>query len=224
MPTTERKLEMTEFILRTDHLLAASLCAEKEKGTRYYLKGVYVEPHSSGKGVLMVATDGHILVVLHDKDGHAARPAILTMNWRASELKAKRSEGYKTLHIQSLVEKSGAIASGIIKIRDTHLEADTIGVVEVDGTFPNWRRVIPTDNSKEYPLSGKGYAMDLLITIHKAIKVIDNNKTKAILDILPERNGGPSIIHYRGNMDALFVIMPYRNTTSGAYSTPEWLT
>ena len=223
MPTTERKLEMTEFILRTDHLLAASLCTENDNVGRPHLKGVHVEPHPSGKGVLMVATDGHILVVLHDKNGHAARPAILTMNWRASELKAKRSEGYKTLHIQSLVEKSGAIASGIIKIRDTHLEVDTIGVNEMNYTFPNWRRVIPSDNSKEYPC-GNGYAMDLLITIHKAIKLIDNNKTKAVLDILPERNGGPSIVHYRGNMDALFVIMPCNSTISGAYSTPEWLT
>ena len=47
--------------------------------SRYYLAGVYCEPHAKG-GVNLVATDGTILVHIHDPEGSCAKPVILGLN------------------------------------------------------------------------------------------------------------------------------------------------
>ncbi|RCK40460.1 hypothetical protein [Thalassospira xiamenensis] len=46
------------------HFYAAWQFVSTEK-TRYYLNGVYIEPHKDG-GVLLIATDGHSMAVIRD--------------------------------------------------------------------------------------------------------------------------------------------------------------
>ena len=212
---------MTEFILRTDYLLAAAFCAskEKEKDRRPYLHGVYVEPHPSGAGVIMVATDGTIMAVLHDPKGLAVRPAILTMNWRTSEIKTKRSASYgENPHVLHILSLSANV--GTIKMRDGGEEIATVAINEITEKFPDWRRVLPTDASKEYPWRASGYNMEKLAAIHRAITLLDGNKTA--LDILPGKDSAPAIIRHEGPADAVFVIMP-RRRNGGVYVPPAWL-
>ena len=54
---------------------AARECQSSEE-TRYYLGGVYVQPHPE-RGALLVATDGHRLIAIHDETGICEKPAIV---------------------------------------------------------------------------------------------------------------------------------------------------
>ena len=95
-------MKTPDFKLRADYLLAASHCVSTNP-SRPYLSGVHVEPHPSGTGVLMIGTDCHVMAVLHDPEGYAARPATLSMKWRDAQLKSKnKREGSRTLFIPDL--------------------------------------------------------------------------------------------------------------------------
>jgi hypothetical protein len=66
-----------EFIARVNSTyLAAITCFAAKNDVRFYLEGVYIAPHPQG-GVLIVATDGHCMGLMHDPDGFANAPIIL---------------------------------------------------------------------------------------------------------------------------------------------------
>ena len=213
-----------EFELRADYLLAASHCVSAEE-TRYYLKGVHVEPHPSGTGVIMVATNGHILAALYDPDGYACRKAILTMPWKTSELATKRyEESNRTLYIPSLDAGVGTVKQ--------RCDGDPVAVAMVaeikDATFPDWRRIVPTDNSKEYAWEGTSFDLGYLTIIAKAIKVIGasggGNTSLGRMEVIPNKiSTGPAMVGHECP-NAVFVIMPIRGGTADRAGTrPDWL-
>lgn len=59
---------------------------------RYYLNAVYVQPSKSG-GVLVIASNGHVGIVLHDPNGWADKPYILPFNGKKNTagLRAKEA-------------------------------------------------------------------------------------------------------------------------------------
>lgn len=119
----------------------ASLFASTEQA-RYYLGGVYIEPHKTG-GVTMTATDGHKLIHLHDPDGACDKPLILKALPVGRQLRpGKRMlrrvatgtvppRGTFTLNLHDIGEAPDAVLAG-------SLLCET-----VDGSFPEYRRVIP---------------------------------------------------------------------------------
>lgn len=201
---------MTDFIFRADYFQAVAQCISSDE-TRYYLQGVYIEPHPSGTGVLMVATNGHIMAVIHDPEGHADKPAILTTNFKSADFKSKRNESApRVIHLTG--------DTGEIKCN-----GERVGVMpieKIDGTFPAWRRVLPTDNSKEYAWNECCYSFAYLGRLQAAFKILGAKETK--LDILPDKQLGAAIVHHGTDIDALFIIMPVR-APSVTYEKPEWL-
>jgi hypothetical protein len=86
--------------------------ASKEQ-TRYYLQGVYVQRHPKD-GVLLVSTDGHRMICIHDQNGFADEPGAITIsldNWEIEKNK-------------------GGFTSNT-------------GDSRIGGTFPDWRRIVP---------------------------------------------------------------------------------
>jgi DNA polymerase III sliding clamp (beta) subunit (PCNA family) len=87
---------------------------------RYYLNGVLVD--ASAEGVFLVGTDGHAIAVARiDATPHPARQYIIA--GEVADLIAKN--------------KRKPIAFDIDAMR-----FDSINAVEVDGRYPDWRRVI----------------------------------------------------------------------------------
>jgi hypothetical protein len=121
----------------------ASLFTSTEQA-RYYLGGVYIEPHKSG-GVTMTATDGHKLIHLHDPDGACDKPLILKALPVGRQLRpGKRMlrrvatgevppRGTFTLNLHDIGEAGQAHLIGLLLCEDP-----TSG-----GSFPEYRRVIP---------------------------------------------------------------------------------
>ena len=112
---------------------AAVLCTGKEQ-TRPYLHGVYIQP-ATGGGLLLTATDSHILFHGHDPNGSAPRAAIVVPD--KGKLPAPWAKG-GTLTIDT--------AQGVMRHTTGGLTTDCR---EIDGSFPEYQRVIPQEFSGE---------------------------------------------------------------------------
>ncbi|MEM7300072.1 MAG: DNA polymerase III subunit beta [Pseudomonadota bacterium] len=119
--------------------------------TRYYLNGIYlhaVEDEGTQK-LRAVATDGHRLArtEVECPDGAADMPGIIVPRKAVSE-------------IQKLVEDPDA--SVMVELSDSKIRL-TVGSVVltsklIDGTFPDYNRVIPSGNDKELTLDRQTFA------------------------------------------------------------------
>jgi DNA polymerase-3 subunit beta len=119
--------------------------------TRYYLNGIYIHATEvSGTKVLRaVATDGHRLARVEEPlpEGAAGMPGVIVPRKTVNELRKLAEE----------VQDEIAVALSDTKIRFT------LGPVQltsklIDGTFPEYERVIPRGNDKVLKVSKKEFA------------------------------------------------------------------
>ena len=128
--------------------------------TRYYLNGIYLHATKSDEVPVMrvVATDGHRLarVEMVLPEGAAGMPGIIVPRKTVLELR-------------KLVEESDAeveLALSETKIRFATGDAELTSKL-IDGTFPDYDRVIPTSNDKVLEVKCKDFseAVDRVSTI-----------------------------------------------------------
>ena len=119
--------------------------------TRYYLNGIYLHATESGgvRVLRAVATDGHRLARVEEPlpEGAAAMPGVIVPRKTVGELR------------KLLDETSDAVD---IELSDTRIKF-RIGTVTltsklIDGTFPEYERVIPRDNDKILRVPAKKFA------------------------------------------------------------------
>src|SRR6185503_18109041 len=139
---------------------AFSQFAISTEETRYYLNGIYLHAAASGKAQMLraVATDGHRLaqVELPLPKGAAGMPGIIVPRKTVGE-------------VQRLIEDNEAevlveLSQG--KIRFT-LGDVVLTSKLIDGTFPDYARVIPVGNEKELVVDKKEFeqAVDRVSTV-----------------------------------------------------------
>lgn len=148
-------LEKTRFAISTEE-------------TRYYLNGVYLHAaNNNGAAVLRaVATDGHRLARMEVglPEGAENIPGVIIPRKTINEL-------YK------LVEAGGEkveISLSESKIRFAVGNAVLVSKL-IDGTFPDYERVIPTGNDKVMEISGKEFSNAV-----DRVSVITNEKSRGI--------------------------------------------
>ena len=142
---------MSKFIARVNPQLFAAAAGFQANGdVRYYLGGVAIQPHPD-QGVWMVATNGHVLIVLHDQQGHADENMIVRIKDRGmltAMTKAKAG--------QLFVGKQGSALTELSLGQDEqHKEpcffenppARFCQSEIIDGKFPAWQKVIPSNES-----------------------------------------------------------------------------
>ena len=157
-------VEHARAIVRVEYLLATEPFQSSEE-TRYYLKGLSIEPHPRA-GAIIVATDGHTMSVIHDGEAIVSgERTIWSMPWKATlaaPMKAflKATKGTSG-HVYADLSRT---QTGPSRIRLVYADkaADVFngqgiefftksstaieGHFWVEGTFPDYRRVIPTEN------------------------------------------------------------------------------
>ena len=124
----KRLIDKTRFAISTEE-------------TRYYLNGIYLHAAKDAKPPVMraVATDGHRLAryELELPDGSAGMPGVIVPRKTVGELR------------KLLDEVSGDVE---VALSDTRIQfrVGTITLTSklIDGTFPEYERVIPRDNDK----------------------------------------------------------------------------
>ncbi len=119
--------------------------------TRYYLNGIYLHSAKANEVpvVRAVATDGHRLarVEMTAPEGAAGMPGIIVPRKTVLELRKLVEEGDEEVHI----------ALGDNKIRCAIGEASLTSKL-IDGTFPDYDRVIPSANDKVLEVDCKSFA------------------------------------------------------------------
>jgi len=119
--------------------------------TRYYLNGIYLHATKSNEVpvVRAVATDGHRLarVEMTAPEGAAGMPGIIVPRKTVLELRKLIEEG----------EDEVQVALGETKIRCAIGEAALTSKL-IDGTFPDYDRVIPVNNDKILDVECKEFA------------------------------------------------------------------
>ena len=143
----KRLIEKTQFAISTEE-------------TRYYLNGIYLHTSGTGKKVVLraVATDGHRLAQfdLPAPAGADGMPGIIIPRKTVGE-------------VQRLIEDSEsevAIELSQSKIRFT-IGSVVLTSKLIDGTFPDYARVIPASNDKRLEVEKKEFeqAVDRVSTI-----------------------------------------------------------
>ena len=175
------------MLIPTDLLKAALLCVSSEE-TRYYLRGVHLA--TSGH---MVTTDGHRMFVARLND-RPATDVIVPID-----------------DVKAALKLAGARAQEI----EIDLVANKIGQISfqpVDGTFPDWRRVVPT--GEEMP-SDKPELNDGVEHVHFNHAYIgDLAKMGKILDgasmLHPRSASHPCLVTFGERADCFAVLMPMR--------------
>jgi DNA polymerase-3 subunit beta len=119
--------------------------------TRYYLNGIYFHAAEAGgaKVLRAVATDGHRLARVEEPlpEGASGMPGVIIPRKTINELRKLAEE----------VQDEIAVALSDTKIRFT-LGAVQLTSKLIDGTFPEYERVIPRGNDKVLTVAKKDFA------------------------------------------------------------------
>lgn len=129
--------------------------AVSSEETRYYLNGIHL--HEAGENLVAVATDGHRLarMTVPMPEGGAGMPAIIVPR-RAIAL------------MRDMVGDEGDVD---IELSDRKIRVSAGGVAMVskliDGTFPDYQRVIPAGNPNAFTVDRQSlaHAIDRVVTI-----------------------------------------------------------
>jgi DNA polymerase-3 subunit beta len=143
----KRLIDKTQFAISTEE-------------TRYYLNGIYLHGAGAGNAPMLraVATDGHRLAQceLPQPDGAAGMPGIIIPRKTVNEVQRLIETGEGEVGIE--------LSAGKIRF--------TIGNVVltsklIDGTFPDYGRVIPVNNDKNLVVDKKDFeaAVDRVSTV-----------------------------------------------------------
>lgn len=132
--------------------------------TRYYLNGIYF--HVTDGVLRAVATDGHRLarVELEAPDGSRGMPGIIVPRKTVNELR-------------KLIDETESVIG--IALSDTKIRFSFDGAVLtsklIDGTFPDYTRVIPTNNDKTLELDARLFAEAV-----DRVSTISTDKTRSV--------------------------------------------
>jgi DNA polymerase III subunit beta len=137
-PVLRRLFDKAKFAISTEE-------------TRYYLNGVYMHAAKGADGPVLrcVATDGHRLARIDASlpEGAAELPGVIVPRKTVGELRKLLDEDEMTI----------AVSVSETKVRFATPEVTLTSKV-IDGTFPDYARVIPVGNSKRLEVDAAEFA------------------------------------------------------------------
>lgn len=199
----------------------ALLSAAGKQDIRYYLNGICLDVRSSDS--VAVATNGHILLALPIVPVDDDSPRLVGQFIVPRELLEQIKPAVKNMDITiEIVQRPPTVEPGTATIKHPptvalHCCGTTITGALIDGTFPDWRRAVPTQ------VSGlvSQFDADYVATFGKINKLLGSKYSPAIAHNGGE-NGADSAARVLLTGDAIGVIMPMR-CDSTALDYPPWL-
>lgn len=167
--------------------------------TRYYLNGVHIEPHHD-QGVFLVATDGRRMLVAHDLSGKIdGGTAIVQLG--KDQLKA-----CKIVRGEEIGRR--IVANGTRQPLNITAIGSPVAVQakwDVDGTFPNWKRVMQGINGAGHIEAFDAKLMKSFADAGEALCASPR------IDVSYASPGGPVLVRFNVS-HVVGVIMPVRWT------------
>lgn len=195
---------MTDFtarITKPELFMAAARCISNEE-TRYYLRGVFIQPHPV-RGVYLISTDGHRMIRAYDEEGTASRAAIITPPSNKMPTKWKGKGRYQN-HLLFDGKTVSLEEDGIVKIIET--------AGEIDGTFPDWTRVMPDLSQDEVLAQFNSSYLGDMAAISKLLGEGDN-------PYIRHHGDGPAAVFFGHRTDIVGIQMPCRPNNTGSQSS-----
>ena len=160
--------EFTLTVAEVQALVDKTKFAISSEETRYYLNGIYVHvAERNGEPVLRaVATDGHRLasVEIPLPDGAAGMPGVIVPRKTVGELR------------KLVDETTNDIAVGLSDTKIQFSFDNTVLTSKlIDGTFPDYQRVIPEGNDKQLDVETKGF-----VAAVDRVSAISSEKSRAV--------------------------------------------
>jgi DNA polymerase III subunit beta len=185
----KRLIDRTRFAISTEE-------------TRYYLNGIYLHAASSDKVAMLraVATDGHRLARMEIPlpEGAAGMPGVIVPRKTVTELRKLLEE----------MDQDVSVALSDTKIRFSF--ANTVLTSKlIDGTFPDYDRVIPSGNDRILEVNCKEFAeaVDRVSTISteksRAVKLAIERGNLTLSATSPENGTATEEIEVRYNAQPL---------------------
>ena len=178
----------TNFSMNRDELkdiIDRTQFAASTEETRYYLNGLYIHPKCEGetKVLRIVATDGHRLACVESPLPTGAE------NMEGVILPRKTIAEIRKLLDDTTAEEI-KISLSDSKVRFV-LNDVTLASKLIDGTYPDYERVIPTDNNKILELNVKSLAtavdrVSVVAERTRAIKMIANKNHVIVTTSSPD--------------------------------------
>ncbi len=168
--------------------------------TRYYLNGIYLhEAENDGVKVLRaVATDGHRLARFEMPlpDGAAGMPGVIIPRKAIGELRKLIDEAADTIEV--------TLSESKIRFAFDHVVMTS---KLIDGTFPDYQKVIPEGNDKIVEIDPKIFtsAIDRVSTISdgksRAVKITLQGKTMTLSASSPDAGSATEEVEVSGDTD-----------------------
>jgi hypothetical protein len=198
----------------------AAMCMSSDK-TRYYLQGVFVEPHER-MGATLTATDGRYLVSIHDDTAVCDQSAIIKLSPDALRAckPAKSDLSYVTrmLSIGDHDKRAFVVLeSGEPPFTEVAVSPDCF----VDGAFPAWRNVVTSSQTapdgKETAPAFEQSVLGKMCDVAAAL-----SSDKGLVVVTGATTGGPALVTFPHASHAFGLIMPFRKPDCFEARLPWW--
>lgn len=197
--------------------------------TRYYLAGPLLENNPTG-GARFVATDGHTMGIWHDSNAVLA-PGTKIILPLVKEVLAKITQRKGTVWVCLDHAVNESLVRRLVVIRTTTIEQAiayrnsnavqcfefTTEIVLIDGTYPDYTRVVPDMTGKFAAGDVPGFNARLLA---RFAAQGDEKYSTMVTIYRKEIEGFPWTILVSGREDFVGVLMPARVENKKEY--PEW--
>ena len=229
-----------ECVLSAELFARAQVGVSKEE-TRYYLNGVHVSPGPEG-GAVITATDGSMLISMFDPDAYVSGEAIVQLD--KTMLRALPISGILLGHRLLLVKmlKGGRCKAFVVDQPrgdptdetfspqmaarevfgdpDKRVVAAQFSACVIDGAFPNWRQVIPSELKPDAPTPQ--FDQTRLARLAKAL----GNKSETRLVLTPtgaDPSNSPMLVtpYDRHSYQGFAILMPLRDVRRDV-TVPSW--
>ena len=171
LPRREKLQETKKFQIAAPDLLkmlASTSFAISDDESRYYLNGVYLHSHKkedddkSKSTFRAVATDGHRLARIElEVDGTENLPGVILPRKAAQELRKLLEDADQEVDVKLFrqeEEKDGDLDNTRVTVMEFAFGKTTLTSRLIDGSFPDYERVIPKDNDKVMQFSCKEFS------------------------------------------------------------------
>jgi len=196
-----------------EYLFMCRFASDEE--TRFYLKGVAIQPAPKA-GAYLIATDGHVMGVMRLEDDqatatHAGFILSADKTLRAAVKSGKREQAWIICREDraDIVRLGAAMSPTMDDLATAPVSLSISGMAAyIDGTFPDWRRVLPATITGKREGQNKmgveccaGVRPDLLARFQREDKpvsfdwngtdamMIDNGDERFIGVVMPHQNG-----------------------------------
>lgn len=178
----------TSFVMAKDELkdvIDRTQFAMSTEETRYYLNGLFMHAKTDGKAEVLriVATDGHRLACVESPLPKGAKDlkGVIIPRKTVTEIR-------KLLDDNSVENVKIEVSENKVRFSITDI---TLTSKLIDGTYPDYERVIPTDNDKSLELDVKALsaAVDRVSVVAertRAIKMLTNPNKVTIVTSSPD--------------------------------------